>query len=156
MGIDQIKGHIAHIESGSDALEKGEGVNPEVIVALENAFGGWLPNSYKEFLAVFGWLGRGDAFISGITEKSNLRFGRGDALFDTEILRAEGGLPDGLVVIQKHDDGAYCLDLNTRFDNECAVVNFEHGWNKGIVVARTFTEWMVTFYLHPDDLGSPP
>ncbi|MCA9077870.1 MAG: hypothetical protein KDA93_22775 [Planctomycetaceae bacterium] len=45
------------------------------------------------------------------------------------ILREEcSDLPDGFWVIQRHEDGAFCLDVNRKMNgDEYAVVDFESG-----------------------------
>lgn len=146
MDVNAIKQQIDLLAAEDDTVEFGNGVPDAVVHAVETELGGWLPNSYKNFLSQFGWMGRGDSFISGVTD-NNIREGCGSVVFDTEFHRAESGLPNGLVVLQPHEDGAYCLDLNRRNGDECGISNFEIGWSAAQPIAENLNEWILDRFL---------
>jgi hypothetical protein len=54
-------------------------------------------------------------------------------------------------VIQRHEDGAYCLDsARAEGGGEWPVVNFEFGpVQHDEPVARSFEEWLLEFFLVP-------
>jgi hypothetical protein len=140
--IDRIKSR------GHDVWEAGA-ATPEAVRSIESAIGAALPPSYVSFLRSHGSLAIYGTVISGVTGGGRINDGRGTVLGDTETLRAEGGLPEGFLVIGPHEDGGYCLDLHQRrSDGECPVVNFEFGSvQHAKPVADTFEDWIIAFCL---------
>lgn len=146
MDVTAIKQQIALLADVGDSVEFGSGVPDDIVQSVEMELGGWLPSSYKLFLTTYGWMGRGDSFISGVTD-NNIREGGGSVVFDTELHKEESGLPDGLVVLQPHEDGAYCLDLDRRNGDECEISNYEIGWSTAQPIAKKLNDWILNRFL---------
>jgi len=146
MDLIAIKNQIELLADEGDRIDFGSGVSGEIVRSIEMELGGWLPASYKLFLATYGWMGRGQTFISGATG-TNIREGGGSVVFDTELHREESGLPVGLVVIQPHEDGAYCLDIARRNGDECEISNYEVGWSAAQPIAKNLNDWILNRFL---------
>ena len=123
----------------------------DAIAKIEESIGTSLPPSYVSFLLSYGSISVDDNGISGIVGGSYIDNQGGTALCDSRMLRSEGGLPEGFLVVGPHEDGGYCIDLNRRrADGECPVVNFELGSiQHKKPVADTFEEWLINFRLKP-------
>jgi len=148
MDFAAIEHRFQELRNQGRHIEHSSNVSAHVISGLEASLGGWLPASYKEFMSKYGWLENDNIFLSGITDTTNLREGYGSVLFDTEEMRKDENLPMGYVVLESHEDGAYCLDLTSRKENECSVVNFERGWTEGAKVSEDFESWLLDFFLY--------
>lgn len=127
----------------------GGGASRDQVILLERALGVSLPPSYVSFLTEYGCIGVGDSFVSGIIENNALDETGGSAYGDTLEFRTHDEFPDGLIVIGKHEDGAYCLDTTREAaDREYPVVNFEFGSvQHERPVASNFLEWLIGFQL---------
>jgi antitoxin YobK len=128
------------------------------LVALENALGVSLPPSYATFLSIYGALGIDDRFVSGIFDNNALDQSGGSVLGDTLDFQRHNEFPRGFVVVNKHEDGAFCLDTNRYSqERECAVVNFEFGSiQHAAPVALSFHDWLIGFFLHGDAAQASP
>jgi len=126
------------------------GASNDEVIRLEKALGLLLPPSYVAFLTAYGAIGVGDSFVSGIVESDALHEGGSSAYGDTLALRARQGFPSNLIVIGKHEDGAYCLDTaRHNADREYPVVNFEFGSiQHHQPVAISFQDWLIRFQLY--------
>jgi hypothetical protein len=124
---------------------------PDAVAMIEKIIGRSLPPSYVSFLLSHGSISIDDNSVSGIVDSNNIDDGRGAVLCDTIVLRSEGGLPDGFLVVGPHEVGGYCIDLDRRrADGECPVVNFEMGSiQHKEPVADTFEDWLIRFFLKP-------
>jgi len=129
------------------------GATSDQLAALESALGISLPPSYATFLSIYGALGLGDRFVSGILGNDALDQSGGSVLGDTLEFQRHNEFPRGFVVINKHEDGAFCLDTNHQSqEREYAVVNFEFGSiQHATPVSLSFHDWLVGFYLYGDD-----
>ena len=134
------------------------GATSDQLVALESALGVSLPPSYATFLSIYGALGLDDRLVSGILDNDALDQSGCSVLGDTLEFQRHNEFPRGFVVINKHEDGAFCLDTNHQSEErECAVVNFEFGSiQHGTPVALSFHDWLIGFYLHGDDTQVSP
>jgi hypothetical protein len=135
-------------QEGHDVWIPG-GASGDQLVALEQALGLSLPPSYAAFLTRYGALGLGDSFVSGIIDNDALDQSGGSVLGDTLRFRTHLAFPRGLVVIGKHEDGAFCLDTTRQAsDREYPVVNFEFGSTQhASPVAANFEDWLIHFFL---------
>jgi hypothetical protein len=135
---------------GHDVWEAGP-ATAEAVHKIEQTIATTLPPSYVSFLLSHGSIAIYDNVVSGVTDGGCIKGGRGTVLSDTETLRSEGHLPADFLVVGPHEDGGYCLDLRRRRpDAECPVVNYESGSvQHENLVAGTFEEWLVEFYLKP-------
>jgi len=144
----QITNLINKVKSrGHDLWEAGP-AEPHAIRRIEETIRTALPPSYISFLLSYGSISIYDTVVSGVTDGDHISGERGTVLGDTEMLRLEGGLPIGFLVIGLHEDGGYCLDLHhRRSDGECPIVNYEIGSvQHEKPVANTFEEWIIEFY----------
>jgi SMI1-KNR4 cell-wall len=135
-------------KEGHDVWIAG-GASIEQVATLEPSFGVSLPPSYVAFLRSYGALGLGDSFVSGINNNDALDQTGGSVFGDTVEFRTHDEFRPGLIVIGKHEDGAYCLDTKRRSsEHEYPVVNFEFGSiQHGSPVATTFEDWLIRFFL---------
>jgi hypothetical protein len=119
------------------------------VAALERALELSLPPAYVAFLRTYGALGIGDSFVSGIVANNALDATSGSAYGDTLQFQGQKGFPARFIVVGKHEDGAYCLDMNRRAqDSECPIVNFEFGsLQHDKPVASNFEQWLIQFRL---------
>lgn len=133
---------------GSEVWIAGAASADQVAV-LERTLELSLPLSYVRFLTTYGAMGVGDNFISGIVANNALDATGGSVYGDTLEFQRQKDFPARLVVVGKHEDGAYCLDMNRRTrDGECLVVNFEFGSvQHEKPVAGNFEEWLIQFRL---------
>lgn len=96
------------------------GVEESKIKEVEETLKVRLPNSYKWFLAKYGYgavfgqeiLGCGKSEVPSVVQQTK-RFRR-------------LGLPEQYVVIQNCDEWIHCLDTNEIVNNECPVIS----WNR--------------------------
>ena len=147
--MDRVPQLIADREREGYEVWIGGGASPDQVIALERALGVSLPPSYVTFLTTYGSLGIGDSFVSGIIDNNALDEAGGSTYGDTLEFRTHDEFPSGLIVIGKHEDGAYCLDpAREATDREYPVVNFEFGSvQHQRPVASNFLEWLVGFQL---------
>ena len=112
----------------------------ESLLQLEANLKFKFPDSISDFILEFGSLGIGDKFISGIITKDPLELEGGNIYADTYFIKQDfPSFPNNLIVIQLHEDGAYCLDLNDK-----CIYNFEI--NELTKVAVNFEEFINNFY----------
>lgn len=98
------------------------------VAAVERRVGLTIPASYRDFLMTFGWVGFGDAYISGIfaDEPDDENFGT--IIGDTFRLRELMDLPAQLLVVKSGDDEVpWCLDTAKSVDGEPPIVTFDRG-----------------------------
>lgn len=89
----------------------------EKIIQAEQRFGYEFPESFKEYLAVFGGMNIGDSYNVGLRDDDDI-----DGLFwATELAKEEYGLPDGFLCLEHDNYSGYttCLDLRCGLGNEC-------------------------------------
>jgi hypothetical protein len=134
------------------------GASEDQVAALERALGLSLPPTYSNFLKMFGALSLDDHHVSGIVGNNAVKEQGGNVLWDTSRFRKEKEFPAGLIVIGKHEDGAYCLDSSRgSADQEFPVVNFEYGSiQHEKPVARNFLEWLIRFRLYGEQGVASP
>jgi hypothetical protein len=144
-------------KEGCEVWIAGRATNDQ-LAALESALGVSLPPSYATFLSIYGALGIDDRFVSGILGNDALDQSGGSVLGDTVDFQRHKEFPRGLVVINKHEDGAFCLDTNRQTqEREYAVMNFEFGSiQHGTPVALSFHDWLVGFFLFGHDAQPRP
>lgn len=111
-----------------------------------------LPNSYKNFLELYGGGGveTSDGWLSGIKNNDSLNKNRGYVYGDTLRIRSLYNLPAHLLVIYNDfaDEEIYCLDL-AGFDaeDECKVVEYNGIKNKVTgIVANNFLEFIKNYF----------
>jgi SMI1-KNR4 cell-wall len=148
MSIEEL---IASLRARGHSVDVSGPASPDALRKIELEIRHPLPASYRSFLEVQGTLSIYDNHVSGVWNGSDVDGGAGTVLWDTDVLKSDGGFPDGFIVVGIHEDGAHCLDFNRqRPDGECPVVNFERGSiQHEIPVAATFEEWLVEFRLKP-------
>lgn len=127
----------------------GGGASEDQVAILARALEVSLPPSYVDFLKAYGAISIGDHVVSGILENNALDETGGSVRGDTLEFREHEGFPKGFVVVGRHEDGAYCLDMNSQLPNgECPVVNFEFGSAQHRKpVASNFEDWLRRFRL---------
>ena len=149
---------IAALEQEGIEVWVEGGASNDQVMALERALGVSMPPSYVSFLTSYGAIGIGDSFVSGIIDGDALSQAGSSTFGDTLQFRAHSAFPPGLLVIGKHEDGAYCLDTNRQSgDGEYAVVNFEFGSiQHRTPVSPSFADWLIRFQLRGSNDGSSP
>ena len=148
MSVDEL---IASLRTRGHNVDSSIPASPDAIHQIELAIQRALPPSYRRFLETHGALFIYDSGVSGVWDGNRVDLTGGTVLNDTTVLQSEGGLPEGLLAVGVHEDGAYCLDFNRqRPDGECPIVNFERGSiQHNRPVAATFEEWLIEFRLKP-------
>ncbi|WP_339846687.1 SMI1/KNR4 family protein [uncultured Halopseudomonas sp.] len=130
------------------------GASELAIIVIEQAIGAKLPSSYRNFLKEFGAIYAMDAGISGIVEDDPLAMSSGGIYADTMFMRDEFKdqyvVPDYLWVLKKHEDGAFCFNINIpTIGDEYAIVNYEPHLPESThseVLAATFSEYMQEWF----------
>lgn len=148
MTISDIHNHLETIgESGHD-IWMSQPVGEAAIQSLESLIGYRLPDSVKDYLMEFGALGINDTVLSGILKGDPYAKEPGTILGDTATFQREGhGQPEGYIVIQKHEDGAYCLDFSKGDGKEVPVVNVQRKTEAR--VASSFSEFLTEYLIEP-------
>ena len=148
MSVDEF---VVSLRAKGHSVDVSIPASADAIRRIELAIGCELPPSYRSFLQTYGALSIYDNHVSGVWDGSEVDGTAGTVLGDTNVLRADGALPAGFVVVGVHEDGAYCLDFNHQGpDRECPVVNFERGSvQHERPVGATFEEWLIEFRLKP-------
>jgi cell wall assembly regulator SMI1 len=146
----RIEGLISKVrEQGHDVWVSGPATK-SAIDALQAKIGVQLPESLVKFLLKYGAIGIYDTFLSGIIDDNPLELGGGGIFGDTHFLREDfPNIPSSFWVVEKHEAGAYCLDLNAPTKNgEYEIVNFE-GMNQGQnkCVATSFENFVCEWVL---------
>ena len=136
--MDSLSTLITKIKNSDHELWLSEPANEESIQKLETKLGKKLPVEYRTFLSNFGALGLGGTFYSGILDSSPLLMEGGNVFADTKFVREDYvTFPDDYLVICVHEDGAYCMKLDSENPK---VENFENG--NLSKVADSFNEFM--------------
>jgi len=140
-------------KEGDDVWIAG-GASQESVEALEKAMGFKLPSSYRSFLLNFGGLYVMDCALSGIVSDDPLKLEGGNIYADTLNMRDEYSkvcdVPQHLWVVEPHEDGAYCFDINHPMpEDEFGIVNFEPGQynpKSPEILAVSFNEYVENWY----------
>ena len=91
-------------------------VSPSKIEEAEQYCGYSFPDSFKEYLRVFGGMNIGDSYTVGMYDKNDVQ-----GLFSiTEMVQKEHGLPDGFLCLEYDSYLGYttCLDLQCGLGND--------------------------------------
>lgn len=117
------------IDLGNDVWQGG-GASEESILILENAIGKALPLSYREFLSAYGAMDICGSSIVGVSNEDPLKIQMGWLYGHTMIMRddfkGQYEVPDYLWVLEPHEDGAYCFNVNINtIGDEFGIVNYE-------------------------------
>jgi hypothetical protein len=137
--FDDIKSLIEKIQTMGHNAETGHPANEQSIIILEENIGYKLPIDYRRFLSTYGSIMIYDSVISGIYDNDPLDESGGNIYYDTLSLKGVfNNIRDGFIVIMKHEDGAYCIDLSSDSENIYNVEMFginkvECGFNKFII-----------------------
>ncbi|WP_417762996.1 SMI1/KNR4 family protein [Shewanella sp.] len=148
MNMTDMEHFLQQAAASGDDIWYSQPASADAIAQLQSAIGYPLPEPLCQWLSRYGAIGVGDRFISGIIDNQPLEMEGGNIFADTAFLRDEQpSLPPHFVVIQCHDDGAYCLDLS---DKSCPpVVNFE--WGNSNKFADSFEQFLEHFCYAEDD-----
>tara|TARA_Y100000296_G_scaffold36931_1_gene42760 strand:- start:172 stop:630 length:459 start_codon:yes stop_codon:yes gene_type:complete len=117
---------ISRVEEAGNEIFWLGAASSDQIEALEKNLGCVLPESFKDFLSIYGGGGVVDAEISGIEDNdASIDFG-GTVYGDTLTAREEYDLPKGLVVIFFRDDETcWCIDSRDALNSkEFPVVSY--------------------------------
>ena len=126
----------------------------ESIVTLEKMMGVKLPESFRSFLLKYGAMGIYDSYIAGVTDEDPLKIQMGWVYGHTMIMREnykdQYEVPNYLWVLEPHEDGAYCFNVNIKTDgDEIGIVNYEPYLAESTfseVLARSFPEYLEKWY----------
>lgn len=140
-------------ELGNDVW-LSEGASEESIAILEGAIGKKLPASYRDFLARYGSMDICSSSIVGVSNEDPLKIQMGWMYGHTMIMRNDFKdqyeVPDYLWVLEPHEDGAYCFNVNINtVGDEFAIVNYEPYLPEKTfseVLCSTFHEFLEKFY----------
>ncbi len=138
---------LKEVEANGYDVWVGGAASPGAVAELEGGLGIELPPTLKAFLVVYGAIGVEDSFVSGIVGDDPLAKKAGGIYGDTLFMRQDfAGMPASLWVVQKHEDGAYCMDANRpTADGELAIVDYEGG--SAEYVASSFDEFLCDWFL---------
>ncbi|MCH1925307.1 SMI1/KNR4 family protein [Shewanella sp. C32] len=148
MKIDDIEHYLQQAANQGDDIWRSQPASAAAVEQLQAAIDYPLPSALTQFLLSYGALGVNDRFISGIIDNQPLALEGGNILADTAFLREEQpSLPPHFIVIQSHEDGAYCLDLSQP--DPISVVNFE--WGHSHPFADSFEQFLEHFFYAEDN-----
>lgn len=148
MNVDDIEHYLQQASNRGDDVWRSQAASTAAVEQLQAAIDYPLPEALRHFLLRYGALGVNDRFISGIIDNQPLEEEGGNLLADTAFLREEQpSLPPHFLVIQSHEDGAYCLDLSQPAHP--SVVNFE--WGQSHKFADSFEQFLEHFFYAEDD-----
>jgi cell wall assembly regulator SMI1 len=128
--------------------EVGRGATDGEIASAESSLGVRFPESYKAFLATFGWARIHHDALYGVGPDVPSEYGLVTNVL-SERNEAQPLIPHPLVAIM--NDGAgnnYCLDTAKLRDGECPVVFWDHEHEDGQGqlperVAPSFDKWLI-------------
>ena len=91
-------------------------VDVKIIKKAEAYCGYIFPDSFKEYLKVFGGMNIGDSYTVGLSDKTDVK----SLFWITEIIKEEHGLPEGYLCLEYDSYLGYttCLDLKCGLGNE--------------------------------------
>ena len=138
--------------------EKGAGASDQEIVDVERAIGVQLPNSYKAFLATFGWARIDHDPLYGVGPDVPRPYALVRHVI-SERTDCEPAIPKHLVPFM--NDGAgnhYCLETSYMRDGECPVVFWDHEHEDGsdqspLQLSSSFDHWIVDRIIEHRTLG---
>lgn len=113
------------------------GVSDEKVRETEQKLQVLLPESYKWFLKNYG---SGGSFGIGII---GYDFVGPSVVTATKSHQKYYGLIDGIVVIEKIDEFAYCLDTNKMKNGECPVIMWDNQEGYGRKLADNFVDYFI-------------
>ena len=124
--MNKVEQLVKEVEAKGHDVWIGGRASPQTIRELGKKLGVELPASLEAFLGQYGTMSIGDDVISGIIDDQPLAMRSGGIYGDTLIMRRDSPeMPASLWVIQKHEDGAYCMDVaRPTTGGEFAIVNF--------------------------------
>lgn len=141
-----IQEYIDRAKELDNDVSIGEKVSDKTINMLEEAIGAPLPSSYKNFLRKYGSLDICSSSIAGVSNDDPFAMQYGWIYAHTMIMREDYkkdyDVPDYLWVLEGHEDGAYCFNINIKtVDDEYAIVNYEP-----YLPEKTFSEIMYSTF----------
>lgn len=137
------------VKENSDECFAGSGANLEIIKEFEKAMGVSFPQSYVEFLKIFGTLIFVGEEFYGITPKGLNSKSAPCVFFITKKLQSRGDASHNMVVVGVSGDGSsFCIDYDVEGDDgEPAIVevglDYKRTKNKKLI-SNSFGEFLET------------
>ena len=140
------------LQEHEDICDFSGGISEAKIKSAENYLGVSFPDSYKDFLKIYGTIDIGCYEIYGILKSCNfIDSGVPDAIWMTMEERKAIDLPEELVIV--YDTGMeffFCLDTSEMKDGECPVVSISDcGGGEKEIVYDSFPEFLMEECIKP-------